>query len=113
MSNGFNKVLILGGIGGLAYLIWLMRNKPQIVAIPLSNLSILPAEPYEGEQMTVSCTATNITSATASLDVAFNIDGIDVETKPVTLNAGEYTEVAFTTIASGVGSHTVSLIGAQ
>ncbi len=84
---------------------------PDPAKFTLSNLSISPSEVKSGELVTISATVTNSGGSSGSNTTILKINGSQVETKSVALNAAESQVVSFTVIKESAGTYTVELSG--
>lgn len=75
------------------------------------SLNVLPEDPEEGTDVTISVAVENIGGETGTESVELEIDGSVVDTDSVTLAAGASETVQFTYTVSGEGSHTVEIGG--
>ena len=84
---------------------------PEPAKFALSDLSISPSEVKAGESVTISATVTNSGGSSGSYTAILKINGGQVETKSITLNAGESQVVSFTVVKESTGTYTVELGG--
>jgi len=77
----------------------------------VSNLSISPREVEAGESVTISVDIANLGSNSGSYTAILKINSSQVETKAVTLNAGESQVVSFTVVKESISTYTVELGG--
>jgi len=92
---------LLGAIGlfGLLGGLLLFKRKPSEPDIVLSDLVIAPLVAYKGQQVVVSCTATNVSDEEASLYVIFKVGGTQIEKRLVSLAARTYDTIVFVATA--------------
>jgi len=79
--------------------------------IKVTNLSIPSGYVEPGEKVTISATVTNSGGIQISYPAILRINGSEVETKSVVLNAGESHVVSFTVANWSFGKYTVELGG--
>jgi Fe-S cluster assembly iron-binding protein IscA len=77
----------------------------------ISNWDLSRAEVYAGEEVTISCTVSNIGDLAGDYSVEFKVDESLESAKEVTLEAGASKELIFTTTKDTVGSYTVDVAG--
>jgi len=77
----------------------------------VTNLSISPDDVVPGRTVTILATVTNSGSTSGSYTAIPRINGSEVETKSVVLNAGESQVVSFTVVKASTGNYTVELGG--
>jgi len=77
----------------------------------VSNLSISPIEVEAGQTVTISATVTNSGGSSDGYTAILKINGSQVETKNITLNAGESQVASFTVVKETTGTYTVELGG--
>ncbi|MDH5443510.1 MAG: PGF-pre-PGF domain-containing protein, partial [Hadesarchaea archaeon] len=77
----------------------------------LSNLVITPSEVSAGETVTISVVVNNVGGRTGSTTVTLEINGVAVDTRSATLDAGESTTVTFTVSEDAAGTYTVNVAG--
>jgi hypothetical protein len=82
---------------------------PENTTIALSNLEIDPHEVWLGNVVSINVTATNQGAENSTLTVRLLIDNLFVESRKVTLGAGETTIVQFTVNATAEGSHKIKV----
>jgi len=83
----------------------------QPAAFTVTNLVIEPAEVAPNEPVSISVTVTNTGGSQGSFDVVLNINGMEEETKSVTLAAGDDERVSFSVIKGDTGAYTVAIYG--
>ena len=76
-----------------------------------NNLSISPTKAEVGETVTISFDVTNSGGSSGSYAAILRINGSEVETKSVVLNAGESQEVSFTVVKESIGTYAVEVGG--
>jgi beta-lactamase superfamily II metal-dependent hydrolase len=84
---------------------------PPQALFDLSNLSISPSEVKAGETVTISASITNSGNSTGSYTAILKINGVHVETKSITLNAGEGQVASFSVVEQSSGTYTVEING--
>ena len=77
----------------------------------LSNLTIEPAEVAPNETVTISVSVANTGGSQGSHDVVLYINGVEEETKSVTLSAGDSTNVTFSVTKGDTGTYSVTIEG--
>ncbi|MFB0500638.1 MAG: PGF-pre-PGF domain-containing protein [Candidatus Hadarchaeaceae archaeon] len=77
----------------------------------LSNLVITPSEVNVDETVTISVVVNNAGGRTGSTTVTLEINGVAVDTRSATLDAGESTTVTFTVSEDVAGTYTVNVAG--
>ncbi|MBA7571078.1 hypothetical protein ES708_12834 [subsurface metagenome] len=85
--------------------------EPEPAKFVVSGLSISPAEVRVGETVTISVTITNSGGSSGSYTAILKINGGQVETKNITLNAGESQVASFSVVKESSGIYTVELGG--
>jgi beta-lactamase superfamily II metal-dependent hydrolase len=96
------------GIDGLS---GTFKVKAAPAKFTVSNLSISPDDVEPGRTVTISATVTNSGGSSGSYTAILKINGSQVETKSVTLNAGESQVVSFTVVKASTGNYAVELGG--
>ncbi len=86
---------------------------PTLAKFAVSNLSISPDDVEPGRTVTISVTITNSGGSSGSYSAILKINGSQVETKSITLNAGENQGVSFTVVKESTGIYTVEVNGSQ
>lgn len=84
---------------------------PTQAKFAVSNLSISPDDVEPGRTVTISATITNSGGSSGGYTAILKINGSQVETKSITLNAGESQVVSFTVVKESTGNYTVELGG--
>ncbi len=79
----------------------------------VTNLSISPDDVEPGRTVTISVIVTNSGGSPGSYTAILKINGSEVETKSVLLNAGENQEVSFTVAKESIGSYAVEVNGLE
>ncbi|MBA7653174.1 hypothetical protein ES703_61017 [subsurface metagenome] len=79
----------------------------------VTNLSISPDDVEPGRTVTISTTITNSGGSPGSYTAILRINGSEVETKSVVLNAGESQVVSFTVAKESTGTYTVEVNGLE
>ncbi|QIB75531.1 cell adhesion protein [Halogeometricum borinquense] len=74
-----------------------------------SNFEVSPDTVALGESITANATVENTGGQAGSFLVAFAVDDEVLETRNVSLNSGEITNVSFTADSLGIGDHTVRI----
>ncbi len=77
----------------------------------LSSLTIGPDRPVTGDQVTASLLAANTGESDGSFRAVFLVNGSEVETRTVELQAGKSREVRFTFTPERAGAYSVSING--
>ena len=77
----------------------------------LSNLVITPSEVSAGKTVTISVVVNNAGGRTGSTTVTLEINGVAVDTRSVTLDAGKSTTVTFTVSEDVAGTYTINVAG--
>ncbi len=77
----------------------------------LSNLVITPSEVSVGETVNISIVVNNVGERTESTTVTLGINGVVVDTRSATLDAGESTTVTFTVSEDVADTYTVNVAG--
>lgn len=87
-------------------------EKPPIPAeFTVTNLVISPDDVEKGQPVTISATVTNSGGSPDSYTAILKINGSQVETKSITLNAGDNQVVSFTVVKESAGTYTIELGG--
>jgi len=87
-------------------------EKPKApAAFSVSDLSISPVELLTGGRVTISLTLTNTGGRSGTHDVSLKIDGVQIETKMIPLEAGESQKVVFAVIPDTAGTYSVDIDG--
>jgi hypothetical protein len=81
--------------------------------IAVSDLSIYPHEVRVGETVTISATITNSGGSTGSYTAVLRINGSEVETESVVLDAGKSQIVSFTVEKESIGTYLVEVDGIE
>ncbi len=89
-----------GGNGG---------DGPTPASFSVSNLSIEPAEVLPNETVTISVSVANTGGSQGSHNVVLNIDGVQEESKSVTIAAGASQSVTFSVTREDAGIYTVTI----
>jgi competence protein ComEC len=84
---------------------------PEPAIFDLNNLSISPHEVKAGELVTISVDVANLGNSSGNYTAILKINSSQVETKAVTLNAGESKVVSFTVVKEFTGTYMVELGG--
>jgi beta-lactamase superfamily II metal-dependent hydrolase len=84
---------------------------PTSANFTVANLSISPHDVEPGRTVTISATVTNSGGSSGSYTAILKINGSQVETKSITLNAGESQVVSFTVVKESTGTYTLELGG--
>jgi len=84
---------------------------PTPAKFAVSNLSTSPDDVEPGRTVTISATITNSGGSSGSYNAILKINGSQVETKSITLNAGENQVVSFTVVKESTGNYRVELGG--
>ncbi len=101
------RMINVGGLTGKCKV-----EKPKApVAFSMSNLIISPAELDIGESVIISVTIANTGDLSGTHEVSLKIDGVQIETRSVTLSGGESQEIAFTTSEGTAGTYSVNIDG--
>ena len=79
----------------------------------VTNLSISPDDVEPGRTVTISAAITNSGGSPGSYTAILRINGSEVETKSVVLNAGESQVVSFTVAKESTGTYTVEVNGLE
>ena len=87
------------------------RSPPAPATFDVSNLSVSPREAEAGESVTISVDIANLGGSSGSYTAILKINSSQVETKTVTLNAGQSQVVSFTVVRESTGTYTVELGG--
>jgi competence protein ComEC len=82
---------------------------PEPAKFTLRDLSISPNEVKAGEPVTITATVTNSGDSSGNYIAILKINGSQIETKSVSLNAGESQSVSFTIVNELIGNYTVEL----
>ena len=80
-------------------------------AFSAGDLTISPLELLTGGRVTFSIVLTNTGGLSGTHDVSLKIDGADIETKQVTLDAGKSQKVTFTMAQEKAGTYSVEIEG--
>lgn len=93
-------------------------SESYVVSLPpptftVTNLSISPDNVEPGETVTISATVTNSGGSQGTHTVTLKINGSEVETKGIVLNAGESQRVSFTVAKESTGDYEVKLDGLE
>lgn len=75
----------------------------------VSSLRVYPSETFVGENVTVFVDVKNIGNAEGTYRCTLTINGIDVETKEITLLPGEVKTVTFTVVKNTEGNYTIKI----
>jgi beta-lactamase superfamily II metal-dependent hydrolase len=84
---------------------------PEPAKFVVSDLSISPSEVKVRESVIISATVTNSGGSSGSYTAILKINGGQVETKSITLNAGESYVASFSVVKESSGTYTVELGG--
>jgi len=84
---------------------------PTSANFTVTNLSISPDDVEPGTTVIISATVTNSGGSPDSYTTILKINGSQVETKSITLNAGESQVVSFNVVKESTGTYTVELSG--
>ncbi|GEM_PF-949298 len=79
--------------------------------LKVSNLSITPPSPKEGEQVTITCTVTNKGNKKLTHTLTLRVNDEIQDSEELSLNPGDSKDLAFTIIAGPAGEYTVELDG--
>jgi hypothetical protein len=96
----FTTFAIIGGISPLAS-----------AAFSVSNLSVQPAQVQPGEAVTIAVSVANHDGVEGSYNLALSVNGVEQDTKDVTIAAGGSEAVTFSVAKEEVGSYTVAIDG--
>jgi len=77
----------------------------------LSNLTVVPSEAEPDEAVTVTVEVANTGGMAGDYSLVLQIDGAELETKNVAVNAGDVATVSFTVNREEPGTYTVSVNG--
>ncbi|MEM2638048.1 MAG: LamG-like jellyroll fold domain-containing protein [Candidatus Hadarchaeales archaeon] len=77
----------------------------------VENLRLSKENVKPGENITVSVDVANVGTAAGSRTLVLKVDGVEVESREVTLGAGQKTTVTFPISVEELGEHTVSVDG--
>jgi len=77
----------------------------------LSELVISPAEVISGEEVTITAEVSNTGGVAGTYTATLKIDGVEVETKEVTVEAGDATTAVFTLVEDTPESYHIELDG--
>ncbi|MHA1370959.1 MAG: CARDB domain-containing protein [Promethearchaeota archaeon] len=83
---------------------------PKPAEFEISNLVVSPSEVVEGEPVTVTVNIENTGEMEGSHTVTLKLDGVETETKEVTLEGGSSTTTLFT-LTEAAGEYTVTVDG--
>jgi hypothetical protein len=97
-------------VGGLAGTCQVEKPK-EPAAFSASDLIISPDELLAGGRVTISITLVNTGSLSGSYDVSLKIDGVQIETKSITLDAGKSQKAVFVIIPDAAGTYSVDIDG--
>ena len=84
-------------------------NVAEPAAFSLSNLTIDPTGVTPNEPVTISVSVANTGGSEGSHDVVLHINGVEEDTKGVTLAAGDSEDVVFNIIKGDVGTYSVTI----
>jgi pimeloyl-ACP methyl ester carboxylesterase len=84
---------------------------PRPAQFELSDLVISPAEVISGEEVTVTTKVSNTGGVVGTYTATLKIDGVEVETKEVTIEAGDTTTLVFTLVEDTPESYHIELDG--
>ena len=101
--------IIVGETGTENVFVYSLGEPPKAELI-FANLEV-PDEVLKGETATITVDCTNIGTVTGSTSVCLNIDGVMIENKTVTVDAGKTEPVNFTYSPDEVGTHKVEIEG--
>ena len=79
--------------------------------IQASFLEVMPALVLPGQEATVEAEVTNVGDIQATLTATLTVNGVEMDTRTVTLACGASDEVSFTVIRDLVGSYELSVNG--
>jgi len=82
---------------------------PMCAEFEVSSLKVYPSETFVGGNVTVSVDVKNVGNAAGIYECTLAIDGVDVETKEVTLSSGEVKTVTYTIVKGTEGNYTVQI----
>jgi hypothetical protein len=85
------------------------RSPPEPARFDVSNLSISPREVETGQPVTISVGIANSGGSSGSYTAVLKINGSQVETKAVTLDAGQSQVVSFAVVRESTGTYGVEL----
>ncbi len=88
-----------------------VKVAPAPAAFATSNLAISLAEVDVGDSVTISVRVANTGDLEGTYELTLKIDGVEVETKEVTLAGGASQTVTFTTSKDVTGTYSVSVNG--
>jgi hypothetical protein len=91
--------------------LYTMMLVPRPAAFELSGLSITPIEIGIDDEVTVSVLVTNTGDLYGDYDVVLTVNEEAVETRTVTLDAGESVEVTFTVLPHTAGTYDINING--
>jgi hypothetical protein len=74
----------------------------------VTELTIVPAKVNPGESVVINAEINNQGDLTGSCDICLKMDGIEFETKNITLPGGESEEASFTITVNTAGEHQIS-----
>jgi len=86
---------------------------PIPIDFAVTNLTILPTEVEPEETVTISVTVTNSGGSTGTHTVVLKVNGTELATKSVTLDAGESQKISFTTTTPYSGTYKVDVNGLE
>ena len=84
-------------------------GEERIASFSLSNLSISSEEAYPDEIVAISVYVSNTGNAQGSYDVSLNINGVQEDTKTVSLDSYQGQSVAFAVFKQSVGTYNVAI----
>jgi predicted secreted hydrolase len=87
------------------------REEAATAEFELSNLAISPSELKIGEAITVTVDVENVGEVAGTKTLTLKIDGVEVETRDVTVEGGKTETVSFTLVPDAEGTYSIEIDG--
>lgn len=87
------------------------RQEAATAEFELSNLAISPTEVEIGQAVTVTVDVENVGEAAGTKTLTLKIDGVEVETRDVTVGGGKTETVSFTLVRDIEGTYSIEIDG--